>query len=48
MLESQARNLETIIKNPKGKGKSGDKAGKIAVTWDDPSELEAYIAKLQV
>jgi hypothetical protein len=46
MLESQARNLEALIKNPKGKGKV-EKGAKVSVTWDSPVELDAYIAKLQ-
>ena len=46
MLESQARNLEALIKNPKGNGKV-EKGAKVSVTWDSPVELDAYIAKLQ-
>ena len=47
MLEAQARSLESIIKNPKGKALKGDKS-KTSITWDSHVELEAYITKLQV
>jgi hypothetical protein len=49
-LETQARALEHIIKFPKGKAKAdrNNDRSQTSVTWDNPAELEAYIAKLQV
>ncbi|CAD5120552.1 DgyrCDS9119 [Dimorphilus gyrociliatus] len=43
MLDSAVA-FERLIKNPKLKNKDGDE---IEVTWDQPSELEEYIKKLQ-
>lgn len=46
MLETYARALESIIKHPKGT-KSRNAGDKTTITWSNPQELEAYIAKLQ-
>lgn len=43
MLDSAVA-FERLIKNPKLKNKDGDE---IEVTWDQPTELEEYIKKLQ-
>lgn len=46
MLEQQAADLENIIKNPKKTGTASGN-GRSILTWDNPVELEEYIAKLQ-
>lgn len=45
MMLDSALAFEKLIKNPKHGSK--DSSGKVQVTWDNPSELEAYIDKLQ-
>ncbi|XP_077984893.1 cytoplasmic dynein 2 heavy chain 1-like [Glandiceps talaboti] len=45
MMLDSALAFEKIIKNPKPGVKESD--GKVQITWDNPEELEAYIAKLQ-
>ena len=44
MLDS-ALAFEKLVKNPKSNSRSSDK--KTQVTWDNPTELENYINKLQ-
>ena len=44
MLDS-ALAFERLIKNPKAGSRDTD--GKTQVTWDNPTELESYISKLQ-
>lgn len=45
MMLDSALAFERLIKNPKHGSK--DSSGKVQVTWDNPTELEAYIDKLQ-
>uniref|UniRef100_A0A672FSM8 Cytoplasmic dynein 2 heavy chain 1 n=1 Tax=Salarias fasciatus TaxID=181472 RepID=A0A672FSM8_SALFA len=44
MMLGLALAFEQVIKNPRH---SKDSAGKVQITWDNPKELEVYIAKLQ-
>ena len=44
MLDS-ALAFERLIKNPKAGSRESD--GRTQVTWDNPTELESYINKLQ-
>ncbi|XP_034460809.1 cytoplasmic dynein 2 heavy chain 1 isoform X1 [Hippoglossus hippoglossus] len=45
MMLSLALAFEQVIKNPRSQ--STESGGKLQITWDNPKELEAYIAKLQ-
>uniref|UniRef100_A0A665UBA6 Dynein cytoplasmic 2 heavy chain 1 n=1 Tax=Echeneis naucrates TaxID=173247 RepID=A0A665UBA6_ECHNA len=45
MMLSHALAFEQVIKNPRSQSK--ETGGKLQITWDNPIELEAYIAKLQ-
>ncbi|XP_055023019.1 cytoplasmic dynein 2 heavy chain 1 [Boleophthalmus pectinirostris] len=45
MMLGLALAFEEIIKNPRSNSK--DSGGKLQITWDNPKELEVYIAKLQ-
>ncbi|CAG6004611.1 unnamed protein product [Menidia menidia] len=45
MMLSLALAFEQVIKNPRSQSK--EVGGKVQITWDNPKELEAYIAKLQ-
>uniref|UniRef100_H2M4S9 Cytoplasmic dynein 2 heavy chain 1 n=1 Tax=Oryzias latipes TaxID=8090 RepID=H2M4S9_ORYLA len=45
MMLSLALAFERVIKNPRSLSK--ESGGKLQITWDNPKELEGYIAKLQ-
>ncbi|XP_047450013.1 cytoplasmic dynein 2 heavy chain 1 isoform X3 [Mugil cephalus] len=45
MMLGLALAFEHVIKNPGSQSKESD--GKLKITWDNPKELEVYIAKLQ-
>ncbi|KAM3875467.1 cytoplasmic dynein 2 heavy chain 1 [Diretmus argenteus] len=45
MMLSLALAFEQVIKNPRSQSKQS--GGKLQITWDNPKELEVYIAKLQ-
>ncbi|XP_056229968.1 cytoplasmic dynein 2 heavy chain 1 isoform X2 [Seriola aureovittata] len=45
MMLSLALAFEQVIKNPRSQSK--ETGGKLQITWDNPKELEVYIAKLQ-
>uniref|UniRef100_A0A8C9YLX3 Dynein cytoplasmic 2 heavy chain 1 n=1 Tax=Sander lucioperca TaxID=283035 RepID=A0A8C9YLX3_SANLU len=45
MMLSLALAFEQVIKNPRSQSK--ESGGKLQITWDNPKELEVYIAKLQ-
>ncbi|XP_061575223.1 dynein cytoplasmic 2 heavy chain 1 isoform X3 [Cololabis saira] len=45
MMLSLALAFEQVIKNPRSQSK--ESGGKLQITWDNPKELEFYIAKLQ-
>ncbi|KAK2912607.1 hypothetical protein Q8A73_006720 [Channa argus] len=45
MMLSHALAFEQVIKNPHSQSK--ESGGKVQITWDNPKELEVYIAKLQ-
>ena len=45
MMLDSALAFEKLVKNPKSNSRSSDK--KTQVTWDNPTELENYINKLQ-
>ena len=45
MMLDTALAFEKLVKNPKTGSK--DKGSRVYVTWDNPTEVEAYIKKLQ-
>lgn len=45
MMLDSALAFEKLVKNPKANSRSSDK--RTQVTWDNPTELESYINKLQ-
>uniref|UniRef100_A0A8C8DIA2 Dynein cytoplasmic 2 heavy chain 1 n=1 Tax=Oryzias sinensis TaxID=183150 RepID=A0A8C8DIA2_9TELE len=45
MMLSLALAFERVIKNPRSLSK--ESGGKLQITWDNPKDLEGYIAKLQ-
>ncbi|XP_054598719.1 cytoplasmic dynein 2 heavy chain 1 isoform X1 [Nothobranchius furzeri] len=45
MMLSLALDFEQVIKNPRSQSK--ESGGKLQITWDNPSDLEVYITKLQ-
>ncbi|XP_024132434.1 cytoplasmic dynein 2 heavy chain 1 [Oryzias melastigma] len=45
MILSLALAFERVIKNPRSLSK--ESGGKLQITWDNPKELQGYIAKLQ-
>ncbi|XP_071781183.2 cytoplasmic dynein 2 heavy chain 1 [Centroberyx gerrardi] len=45
MMLGLALAFEQVIKNPRSQSK--ESGGKLQITWDNPKELEVYIAKLQ-
>ncbi|KAJ3042257.1 Cytoplasmic dynein 2 heavy chain 1 [Rhizophlyctis rosea] len=47
MLLGPALDFERLVKDPTGDGKKGTKKSKDGVVWDNASELEAYVGKLQ-